>query len=234
MPANLFPAFIKLEGRAALVVGAGPVGASKIASLLDFAARVTVVAPSALSEVRDLAARGAVRWIQREFSPSDLDAVFIVIAATSSAAVNRAVFEQAQRRSILCNSVDDPPNCDFYFPAVVRRGDLQIAISTAGESPALAQRIHLELEEALDESLGQEVRKVGEIRRRILASAPPSEERKQLLKLLARHGITQFANDGSAARRKRKRSGNFFDEPSRPKHLKEQHKEENNDHALRR
>lgn len=215
MPASLFPAFIKLEGRAALVVGAGLVGASKIASLLNFGARVTVVAPSALSEVRDLAARGAVRWIQREFSPSDLSGVFIVIAATSSAAVNRAVFEEAQRRNVLCNSVDDPPNCDFYFPAFVRRGDLQIAISTAGESPALAQRIRQELEEALDESLGSQVRQIGEIRRRILASAPPSAERKHLLQLLARHGITHFAKDRTRARQIRKRRGAARCAPSR-------------------
>jgi precorrin-2 dehydrogenase / sirohydrochlorin ferrochelatase len=197
MPANLFPAFIKLEGRPCLVVGAGAVGASKIASLLDFGARVTVVAPQAVAEVRRLAARGPVGWIEREFVADDLDGMFLVIAATSSGDVNRAVSLEARRRGILCNSVDDPPNCDFYFPAIVRRGDLQIAISTAGESPALAQRIRRELEEALDESVGGQLSEIGALRRKILATHPACEERTQLLQLLARHGIGQFSKEGT-------------------------------------
>lgn len=192
MAANLFPAFIKLAGREVLVVGAGPVGASKTASLLEFGAHVRVVAPEAEPEVRELAATGAIRWIQREFVANDLRGVFMVIAATSTGAVNRSVFVEARRRGILCNSVDDPPNCDFYFPAIVRRGDLQIAISTAGESPALAQRLRRELEASLDESLGAQVREVGRLRRSILATQAPSEERKQLLHLLARHRISEW------------------------------------------
>ena len=197
MPAKLFPAFIKLEGRPCLAVGAGSVGALKIASLLDCGARVTVVAPQAAPEVQRLASRGAVGWVERGFVADDLEGMFLVIAATSSAEVNRAIFLEAHRRGILCNSVDDPPNCDFYFPAVVRRGDLQIAISTAGESPALAQRIRRELEDALDESLGAQVRQIGAMRRKILTTHPASEERKRLLQLLARHGIGQFSKEGT-------------------------------------
>ena len=111
--------------------------------------------------------------------------------------MNRTVFEEARRRGILCNSVDDPPNCDFYFPAIVRRAALQIAISTAGESPALAQRIRRDLEESLDQSLGSQVREIGEIRRKVLAAQPASDERKQFLHLLAQHGITQPSKEGA-------------------------------------
>jgi precorrin-2 dehydrogenase / sirohydrochlorin ferrochelatase len=185
MPAPLFPAFIKLADRACLVVGAGGVAASKIASLLNADARVTVVAPLASSNIQSLAYSEKLTWLQREFRADDLGGVFLVIAATSSTALNRAVFLEAQRRGVLCNSVDDPPNCDFYFPAVVRRGDLQIAISTAGESPALAQRIRQGLERDLDDSLGEWVREIGRRRREIIATQPPSEERKQLLHQLA-------------------------------------------------
>jgi precorrin-2 dehydrogenase len=185
MPAPLFPAFIKLADRACLVVGAGEVAASKIESLLIAGARVMVAAPRAISSIENLAHSGTLTWLQREFQADDLNGVFLVIAATSSSAVNRAVFLEAQRRRILCNSVDDPPNCDFYFPAVVRRGDLQIAISTAGESPALAQRIRQDLEKNLDDSLGDWVREIGSRRREIMATQPPSEERKQLLHQLA-------------------------------------------------
>jgi precorrin-2 dehydrogenase/sirohydrochlorin ferrochelatase len=177
--------FTKLEGRTCLAVGAGAIAAAKVRSLLEGGASVTVVAPKAIAEIKRLATSGKVKWLRREFTADDLDGALLVIAATSLSDVNRAVFLKAQRRGILCNAVDDPPNCDFYFPAVVRRGDLQIAISTAGESPALAQRLRCELEECLDESVGDWVRLVGTLRRKILASHAPSDERKRLLHLLA-------------------------------------------------
>jgi len=194
MPANLLPIFVKLEGRPCLVVGAGTVAASKIASLLESGARISVVAPHANSELRDLAAARKVAWAPREFSPADLDGIFLVIAATSDPAVNRAVFLEAQGRGILCNSVDDPPNCDFYFSAVVRRGDLQIAISTAGESPAVAQRLRDELDASLDQFAGDWLRLIGALRREIMAKHPPSEERKRLLHLLAYTEIYESEN----------------------------------------
>jgi len=96
-----------------------------------------------------------------------------------------------QRRGILCNAVDDPPNCDFYFPAVVRRGDLQIAISTAGESPAFAQKIRRALEDALDVHLGDWLAAIGKIRRDILAAYPASEARKLALHVLASNGARE-------------------------------------------
>jgi precorrin-2 dehydrogenase/sirohydrochlorin ferrochelatase len=185
MPASLFPMFLKLEGRSCLVVGAGAIAASKILSLLESGARVTVVAPWASDELRKLAGDGKFRWLARAYEDRDLDGVFLVIAATSDGTVNRAVFLESQRLGILCNAVDDPPHCDFYFPAVVRRGDLQIAISTAGQSPALAQRLRRELEEVFDESAGDWVSDLGRRRREILATYAASEERKQWLVELA-------------------------------------------------
>jgi precorrin-2 dehydrogenase len=188
MDANLFPAFIKLANRPCLVVGAGEIASSKIDSLLDAGARVTVVAPRATPQVQALLAAGRIHWIRREFRAVDLDGIFLAIAATSTTDVNRAVFLDAQRRNILCNAVDDPPNCDFYFPAVVRRGKLQIAISTSGESPSLAQRLRIELEKSLDSSIGHWMDEIGTRRREILVSQPPSEERKRLLQSLAQGG----------------------------------------------
>jgi len=200
MPAGLFPLFLKLEGRPCLVVGAGSIAASKIASLIEAGANVAVVAPWASDDLQKLAAEGRIRWFAREFQIGDLDGKFLVIAATSDSAVNRAVFLEAQRLGILCNAVDDPPHCDFYFPSVVRRGDLQIAISTAGQSPALAQRLRRELEEVFDESAGDWVSELGERRREILATRAPSEERKQLLVELAyseRPGLKRLTARGT-------------------------------------
>lgn len=185
MKPALFPAFIKLAGRPCLVVGAGSIAESKVASLLDSGAQVTVIAPNATEEIQRLAASRRIRWIPRKFAPADLHRAFLVVAATSDAIVNRDVFHEARDRGVLCNSVDDPPNCDFYFPAVVRRGPLQIAISTSGESPALAQRIRREIEDSLDSSLGDWVEEIGDRRRQILAGFPPSDDRKRLLHRLA-------------------------------------------------
>jgi len=185
MPAPLFPVFIKLADRPCLVVGAGEIAEAKIISLLEAGARISVVAPEAKPEIQALAAAKRIVWQKRAYRRSDLDGTFLVIAATSNTAVNNAVFVEAQRLGILCNAVDDPPNCDFYFPAVVRRGDLQIAISTAGESPAFAQKLRHAFEAAFDEHLGDWLAAIGQIRREILAAYPASEARKRALHLLA-------------------------------------------------
>lgn len=185
MTQNLFPIFVKLAGRPSLVVGAGAIASAKIHSLLDAGAAVTVVAPRANDEIQQLAGAGRIRFVSRIFLPGDLENIFLAIAATSDPEVNRLVFLESQRRGILCNSVDDPPHCDFYFPSVVRRGGLQVAISTAGESPSLAQRLRIELEASLDARLGEWLREIGDLRRKILAAVPSSDSRKSLLHRLA-------------------------------------------------
>lgn len=169
----------------AFVVGAGEIATAKIGSLLDSGARVTVVAPHALASAQELARAGAITWVEREYRSEDLEGVLLAIAATANAVVNNAVFADARQRGILCNAVDDPPNCDFYFGAVVRRGALQVAISSAGESPALVQGLRKEIDAGLDAAIGERLRLVGELRREILATYPASEERKQSLHRLA-------------------------------------------------
>lgn len=145
---NLFPVFLKLEGRRCLVVGGGRIAEQKLEALLAAGADVHVVAPAASESIRQLAASGKLAWSQRAFAPADLDGVFLVIAATGNREVNAALFREAEHARVLCNAVDEPEHCRFYYPAVVRRGELQIAISTAGRSPALAQRLRSELEAA--------------------------------------------------------------------------------------
>jgi precorrin-2 dehydrogenase / sirohydrochlorin ferrochelatase len=182
---TLFPMFLKLEGRSCLVVGAGAVGTPKIESLIEAGASVRVIAPRVNFTVGEWAGFGAITWEAREFAASDLDGVFLVIAATSSREVNELIFREARRRNILCNVVDDPEHCDFYYPAVVRRGNLQIAVSTNGLSPALAQRIRRELEEQFGPEYGEWLEHLGQIRRELFASAIDPEERRRLLHRLA-------------------------------------------------
>lgn len=176
-----------------MVVGAGTVAEDKISSLLNAGAEVTVIAPLINIGVRQFASLGCVALIEREFVSGDLSGTFLVIAATSNAEVNRAVYEEAQRCGVLCNAVDDPENCDFYFPAVVQRGALQIAISTSGESPALAQQLRVEIEEQLDVATGDWLERLGNARREVLASIPPGEERKRLLHKLSTREICNLA-----------------------------------------
>lgn len=187
----LFPMFLKLAGRNCVVVGAGKIAEDKITSLLNAEAAVTVIAPSISIAVRQIASLGGVTLIEREFVAEDLSGAFLVIAATSKSEVNRAVYEEAQRRGVLCNAVDDPENCDFFFPAVAQRGALQIAISTAGESPALAQRLRAQIEEQLDSATDDWLARLGEARREVLATVPASEERRQLLHKLSTREICE-------------------------------------------
>jgi uroporphyrin-III C-methyltransferase / precorrin-2 dehydrogenase / sirohydrochlorin ferrochelatase len=194
---SLFPIFVKLEGRPVLVVGAGPVGESKIGGLLDAGAVVTVVAPTATPAIQTLADEGTIVWRQREFDPRDLDGAALAVAAVAKD-IARMIHEEAQIRGVLVNSVDDPENCDFYYPAVVNRGDLQIAISTAGHSPALAQRIRIELERQFGPEYTQWIQQLGESRRELFATDMDPELRKQKLHEIAneRAGMVYLVGAG--------------------------------------
>jgi precorrin-2 dehydrogenase/sirohydrochlorin ferrochelatase len=178
---SLFPMFVKLDGRRCLVIGAGSVGEAKIESLLATAASVHVVAPKATPKVREWAREGRIEWHAREYVPADLAGVFLVIAATSSRALHDEIYAEAKSRGVLCNTVDEPERCDFYFPAVVRRGDLQIAISTGGLSPALAQRLRKELEEQFGPEWEAWVAQLGRAREELMSLPMPPEQRKRLL-----------------------------------------------------
>jgi precorrin-2 dehydrogenase / sirohydrochlorin ferrochelatase len=177
--------FLKLEGRSCLVVGAGKIGESKIRSLLAARANVRVIAPWATPAVAAWARIGLLAWDAREFETTDLHSTFLVVAATSSVDVNDRVYREASRRQVLCNVVDDPERCDFYYPAVVRRGDLQIAISTAGKSPALAQRLRREFEAQLAPVFAGWIEELGKVRKKLFARPLKPEHRRRLLHELA-------------------------------------------------
>src|SRR5579875_3586411 len=197
---SLFPMFLKLTARPCVVVGAGAIAEGKIESLLAAEARVRVIAPEASVRVREWAEGGDVIWDRREYAEGDLAGAFLVVAATATAEVNRAVFREAAERGVLCNAVDDPPFCDFYFPSVVRRGELQIAISTAGESPALAQRLRKEINAALPLDTGEWLQEWGRLRREVTAVEPIGEPRKLLLHELAAREVCGFAECPARAR----------------------------------
>ncbi len=177
--------FLKLEGRTCLVIGAGSVGEPKIRSLLQAKADVRVIAPETTAAVAAWANAGVLTWQSRNFVPQDLDGAFLVIAATNSPGVNDEIYREAQRRKLLCNAVDDPEHCDFYYPAVVRRGQLQFAISTGGRSPALAQRLRRELEAQFSAEYAGWVEELGNAREKLQASDLEPEAKKRKLHELA-------------------------------------------------
>ncbi len=198
----LFPMFLKLNGRPCLVVGAGRLGEQKIRGLIESGAQVRVVAPTATAAIVEAAERGALTWLQRPYGSSDLNGVFLVVAATSSTGVNHAIYEEAQRRSILCNVVDDPPHCDFFYPAVVRRGQFQIAISTGGLSPALAQRVRKQLEEEFPPIYWEWLQQLGRTRERLFKDIRDSEQRRhQIHESVTPEAFAQFERELEAARK---------------------------------
>jgi len=146
---TFYIACIKLIGRRCVVIGGGPVGLEKVEGLLACDADVTLIAPEAVAELKQLAAEGSIKWEQRTYEGlADLDGAFIVIAATEKTELNTRVFNDAESRAMLCNVVDVPSLCNFILPAITRHGPLAVAISTAGASPALAKRMKSEIAEA--------------------------------------------------------------------------------------
>jgi precorrin-2 dehydrogenase / sirohydrochlorin ferrochelatase len=180
-PEKLFPIFLKLSARPCLVVGAGAIAESKIASLLEAGARVRVVAPEATPQISSWVQSNAIEWHRRPFESADLEGVFLVVAATSSTDLHERIFEEATQRGVLCNIVDVPRLCDFYYPSVVQRGALQIAISTSGQSPALAQRLRKQLEDQFGLEYEEWLAHLGDTREKLFSTKLDPEERKRLL-----------------------------------------------------
>ena len=184
-PEKLFPMFLKLSTRPCLVVGAGTSAETKIAGLLGTGGKIRVVAPEATAQVRSWAQSEAIEWRQRPFQPSDLEGIFLVVAATSSSELHERIFALATQLGVLCNIVDVPPLCDFYYPSVVQRGALQIAVSTAGLSPALAQRLRKQLETEFGPEYEEWLAQLGDAREKLHSTDVDPDRRKRLLHEIA-------------------------------------------------
>lgn len=182
---SLYPVFLKLEGRKVLIVGGGSVAEQKIEGVLRSATDVTVIAPRITDRILTWVREGRLRHVAEQYRPGSAEGYFLVIAATNSETVNRAVYDEALQSGALANAVDDPDYCNFYAPAVVSRGDFQIAISTGGASPALAQHIRRELEEKYGVEYGPWTAWLGRARSALRQALPRSENRKQLIRMLA-------------------------------------------------
>lgn len=150
--ANPYPIFLNLAGKPCLVVGGGAVAARKADGLLAAGARIVVVAPRAVARIEEAAGRGDLEWRARPFEAPDVEGVVLAFVATSDRNVNRAAAEEARARGAWVNVADDPDGCDFFVPAVARRGAVQVAVSTGGASPALAASLRDRIVPALPEA----------------------------------------------------------------------------------
>ena len=159
-----FPLYVRLEGAHVVCVGAGACAERKVKMLLAYGARLLVIAPEATDAVRRLADAGELSWEARPYADGDLDGALLVVCATDDAAVNHRVFVDAQRRGQLVNVVDDPANCNVILPSVLRRGKLQVAVSTAGAAPGLAGQIRRGLEREFPDWYGDYLDLLGEVR----------------------------------------------------------------------
>lgn len=182
---NLLPVFLDLQQQNVLLVGAGHVALQKAMQLLEAGAHLRVVAPEAQPQMQEWIDEHHIEWRPRPFEAKDLDDCILVIAATNSPSVNENAYQLAKRHGIFVNSVDDPAHCLFFFSSNLRRGPLQIAVSTSGESPAFGQSLRDRIDAQLPADLGDRLRAMGKERREILQQYPGGEARTQLLKSLA-------------------------------------------------
>ena len=175
---DYYPAFLDLRGRNCLVVGGGVIAERKVESLLECEARVKVVTREVTDGLAELAQSGSIELDLRDYAPDDLLGIFLVIAATDDPTVQARIGAEAKKRGLLVNVVDDPANCTFIVPAVARRGELSIAVSTGGRSPALAARIREKLEGLFGPEYEEWVDVLGQLRAPLAVRFPDPDERK--------------------------------------------------------
>lgn len=176
-----YPIFLELAGRLAVVIGGGAVAVRKVQVLLAAGARLVVVAENVDDMLTDLCARSDVKLIRSKYSRNCLAGAVLAIASTNNRQVNKQVYKDCQELEILCNVVDDPELCDFFVPAVVKRGDLQIAISTEGYCPAYAGYLRKKLEQTFTDQHGEFLAELEALRKRIIQDVPDQADRKAIL-----------------------------------------------------
>ncbi len=177
---RMYPMALKVAGRRCVVIGGGAIAARKAASLLDAGAHVSVISPELCPILEERAARSEISAERRAFQPGDLDGALVAIAATNNRAVNEAIAAEARAKGVLLNVVDVPDLCDFFVPASIHHGDLEVTVSTGGAFPALAKRMRMALERQFGPEYGLYLALLEEIRSEIKAQAESRPLRNQI------------------------------------------------------
>lgn len=175
-----YPVYMQLRGQPCMVIGGGKIAEGKVGGLLEADARVTVVSPNLTPRLHELAKQGQITYISRSYQPGDLSGAFLVICATDRSEINHQVWEEASANRQLVNVVDDTPHCNFIAPAILRKGDLTIAISTGGKAPALAVRLKEQFQKEIGPENERFLELAGQLREPLAHHIPDFETRKSL------------------------------------------------------
>ena len=195
---SYYPIFLDLQNRSVLVVGGGVVAEGKTEKLLESGARVRVVSPELTPRLIEWSKLGLITHRQGEFTEEDMESVALVVSATGVREVNETVARAAAARGLWCNVVDQPALCSFITPSVVTRGRLQIAISTGGGSPSLAQRIKREISESIGKEYGELLELVAGLRKEVQQLLPRYEDRRDLLHAVVESTALDCLREGRA------------------------------------
>ncbi|MDH3356788.1 MAG: bifunctional precorrin-2 dehydrogenase/sirohydrochlorin ferrochelatase [Desulfobacteraceae bacterium] len=191
-----YPVYLDIKDRDCLVIGGGSVGTRKILTLLSCGANVTVVSTAATEKLHQLSNNGVIKLKERPFQTTDLDDRFLVIGATDNQELNFNIHAEAERRGLLCNIADRPKVCNFILPSIVNRGDLIIAISTSGKSPAFAKKLRKHLEKEFGDEYAELLKLMGAIRKKLLSQDHEPEAHKHLFEQLIERNLVQMLKEG--------------------------------------
>ncbi len=175
-----YPVYLQLQEQPCVVVGGGKIAQGKVEGLLSAHAHVTVISPTLTMRLQEMAEQSQIVYISRTYQPGDLAGAFLVICATDQSAINHQVWEEASANRQLVNVVDDTPHCNFIAPAILRKGDLTIAISTGGKAPALAVRLKEQLQKEIGPEHERFLELAGQLREPLAQHIPDFETRKSL------------------------------------------------------
>lgn len=187
-----YPVNLDIKDRHCLVVGGGSVASRKAKTLMECGAVVTVVSPEISAALKNMEQNSNITLVQRPYETSDLDGKFLVIGATNDEALNRRINADAEKRHMLCNIADVPDICNFILPSIIRRGDLCVAISTSGKSPAFAKKLRKDLEKTFGDEYALFLTLMGEIRKKLLAEAHAPEAHKPLFEKLIHNNLLEM------------------------------------------
>ena len=188
---SYYPIFLDLTNKKTLVVGGGLVALRKVETLLNYGASVSLVSRELTPRLKELVEGRRARYVGPEFHEKHLKGIFLVIAATDDAVMNHKVSLRAQERGLLINAVDQPDDCNFIVPSIMRRGDFQVAVSTSGKSPALAKKIRQKMELEFGDEYEKLLLLMGDIRKVILSEGLPQGQNRQLFKKIIESDILE-------------------------------------------
>ncbi|OQY01084.1 MAG: siroheme synthase [Desulfobacteraceae bacterium 4572_130] len=186
-----YPVCLDVKNRNCLVVGGGSVGARKVLTLLKCGAKVTIVSLSFSEKIKNLKHEN-IKYKKKQYHKNDLKGIFLVIGATNDIELNKKVWHDTQKKNMLCNIVDFPKTCNFILPAIVKRGDLIIAVSTSGKSPAFAKKLRQDLEKEFGQEYADFLFLMGKIRNRLLAKEHAPEEHKTIFQEFIKAGLLEM------------------------------------------